>query len=278
MTSCYRLILLTGLLLAGAAAGGAQIQVLAVESATAKPGLPDAGSLATIYVTGLQGIQGVLTGSGVPLPTTLGGVRIAFGSVSAPLLAVVNIEDGGQSHQQINFQVPYVRDGNPLVLQGSQSAPIATSRGPWGQFFTTSFQHASDYRPVTFSDPPKAGEWIIVYGTNFGEVVNPPDSGFPAPADRLVPVSPNLPGGQLPWNFRLRLDTVTSEIPLEFGFMGLAPGKVGVYQINFRMPDPLPRGRAWIHLQRVGFCEIHKSAGCADNLEIDSTDWVLLYQ
>lgn len=149
-----------------------------------------------------------------------------------------------------------------------------------GQFFLSGShlfaQHAADYRPVTFDDPPKAGEWIIAYGTNFGDVAIQPQSGVPAPSDRLVPLSNRLAGLEL-WNFRFRLDTVVSEFPLEVGFMGLAPGTVGVYQFNFRMPDPLPRGPAWIYMQRIADCGRIRNLGCGIGLQMDITDYLRFY-
>ena len=249
------------------------------------PKLPAPGSLATVYCTGLEGIEGLLEGSGVPLPTSLGGVRVTFGAVDAPLLAVKDVRAGSSAYQQINFQVPYGATADPRIVQGAQSAAVPYTPDPWGEFFHTfTFgsnllaQHAVDYRPVTFADPPQAGEWIIVYGTNFGDVEGPPQSGVPAPADRLVPFTTRLAGRDGLWNFRLRLDTVISEIPLEIGFVGLAPGNVGVYQLNFRMPDPLPPGPAWIYMQRIANCGDRFNSLCGPGLRMDFTRWELLYQ
>src|SRR3979411_1335944 len=94
-TSWYKSSLLVALLLVIAAEGRSEIRVLDVLSAPQTTGLPAPGSLATIYCTGLEGIQGTLVGSGVPLPTTLGGVRVTFGLVDAPLLAVKDVRAGG---------------------------------------------------------------------------------------------------------------------------------------------------------------------------------------
>lgn len=253
--------------------GRADIKVLQVT-----PGIPAAGSLATVYCTGLVGISGLLTGSGVPLPTSLGGVHVTFGTVDAPLLGVNNVQaSDGSFYQQINFQVPYEAPAAiPRIVQGDQSATIAAPPAPWG-IFSNVFQHAADYRPVTFNDPPRPGEWIIAYGTNFGEVQNPSRSGFPAAADPLSPASTLIAGLDL-WHFRLRLDNVISEIPLQIGYLGLAPGTVGIYQLNFRMPDQLPNGPAWIHLQRVANCGARPNPGCGLGIRMDVTTWVPLYQ
>jgi len=272
--SCSKFPLCIALLLAISVEGRSEIRILQVYSAIATPGLPAPGSLATVYCTGIDGIEGTLEGSGVPLPTSLGGVRVTFGAVDAPLLAVKDVRSGDNAYQQINFQVPFGATAAPAVVQGAQRAGLPNTPAPWGQFFFGA-QHADNYRPVTFNDPPKAGEWIIAYGTNFGDVVGQPQSGVPAPTDRLVPLSTRI--GLALWNFRLRLDTVTAEIPLEVGFLGLAPGKVGVYQFNFRMPDPLPPGPAWIYMQRIADCGWRPNPGCGGGLRMDFTEWWLLY-
>lgn len=217
----------------------------------------------------------------MPLPASLGGVRVTFGAVDAPLLAVADVRSGASAYQQINFQVPLGGTAPPTVVQGAQSAGLPVAPAPWGQFFLNgaalSAQHAVDYRPVTSADPPRAGEWIIAYGTNFGDVAAQPQSGVPAPVDRLVPLATTI-AGLVPWSFRLRLDNIGSEIPLEVSFLGLAPGKVGVYQFNFRLPDPLPRGPAWIYMQRIANCGPFPNPGCGTGLRMDITDWVLLYE
>ena len=193
----------------------------------------------------------------MPLPTSLGGVRVTFGAVDAPLLAIKDVRVGGSAYQQVTFQVPYRATAAPRVVQGEQSAAVPATPAPWGQFIYLgghlAAQHAVDYRPVTFADPPRTGEWIILYGDNFGEVVIDLQSGVPAPTDRLVPLSTRFLGLDS-WKFGLRLDNVVSDFTLEVGFPGLAPGTVGVYQFNVRMPDPLPRGPAWIYMQKIGNC------------------------
>jgi hypothetical protein len=83
----YEFAVFIALLLATSAEGRSEIRVLQVLSVPSTPGLPGPGSLATVYCTGLDGIEGTLVGSGVPLPTSLGGVRVTFGAVDALLLS-----------------------------------------------------------------------------------------------------------------------------------------------------------------------------------------------
>jgi uncharacterized protein (TIGR03437 family) len=89
--------------------------------------------------------------------------------------------------------------------------------------------HALTYTLVTDEAPLTAGDFAFVYAAAAGLVTNAPATGAGAPAGPLAhlrhPVEVRL-GGQL----------------CEFQFAGLAPGLVGVYQINFRVPANLGAG------------------------------------
>jgi len=252
----------------------AQIEILRVETSLGASGLPAAGGLATLYCTGLTGIDGLITPTTTPLPTTIAGVRINFGSVDAPLLAIKNVREANQSYQQINFQVPYEVSAAPRLIQGAQSADLPTALSPWGQLFPIA-QHALDYRPVTAFDPPKAGEAIILYGTNFGSVTVQQTSGVPSPSDPLVKLSTLIVGLDL-WKFRAILETVISEQQLDLEFAGLAPGTIGVYQFNVRMPDPLPPLPGRITFKRAANCGARFSPGCGTGLRIESSSYLHL--
>jgi hypothetical protein len=105
-------------------------------------------------------------------------------------------------------------------------------------------QHASDYSPVTVSNPAHAGEAIIAYSDGFFLAIWPEaPMGIPAPLD--VPITGNLVG------YQLYLQAYPTPTPILFGiggylrpntpplvttFIGLAPGQVGVQQVNFVIP------------------------------------------
>lgn len=71
------------------------------------------------------------------------------------------------------------------------------------------------------------------------------------------------------------LDTLQTVTSLEIGFFGLAPGKVGMYQVNFRMPDPLPAGRAWLDIQEVLHCG--SLIWYCTGINAVSTEWYSFY-
>jgi uncharacterized protein (TIGR03437 family) len=205
-----------------------------VNAASYHPGLPSPGGLASLFVTGLN-VTGTQVASGNPLPTELAGVQILVQGVPAPILAVADIPDGG--YQQINFQVPFEIDINKVNLvevryQGYSTFSIPQTVAP-GIFIlsdgTPAVQHAADYSLVTPSNPIKPGEAVIVYLTGLGQVVTPVASGVPSTGpDQISAVGT----GGAPEDAQLG----------SILYMGLAPGFVGLYQMNIQVASNLPPG------------------------------------
>ena len=72
---------------------------------------------------------------------------------------------------------------------------------------------------------PAPGDVIVVYATGLGPVNGPMVTGQPAPLDRTIPIQGKFACYFYPYG------------PLaETLFAGLAPGMLGVYQVNFRLP------------------------------------------
>src|SRR5215213_2599042 len=92
---------------------GAAIRVFAITHSTNfAVGLSAAGSLASVFCTGLTGIRGVIRAQGSPLPMRLAGVNVYLDERSTPILAIADL--GG--YQQINFQVPWESNGRSSML------------------------------------------------------------------------------------------------------------------------------------------------------------------
>ncbi len=215
----------------------AAIRILAVTNAASfVPGVPANGSLATIFSTGLTGITGVVGADRLPLPLQLAGVSVRVHGVPAPILAVAAADGYGQ----INIQVPWERGSGATpsieVTQNGDSVRLETVESSgWGAFFSDRqgfgiVQHGADYSLVTLERPARRGEILIAYATGLGDVYPPVQTGHAAPLEPLswvmsTFISASL-GGQV---------TNTS-------FRGLAPGLVGVYQINFQVPDSACNG------------------------------------
>jgi uncharacterized protein (TIGR03437 family) len=217
------------------------IQILAVaNSADFQAGLPEAGSLASIFCIGVQGSGAIVRANSNPLPYNLAGVTVFINSIPAPILAVA-FEEG---YQQINVQVPWELTVEPHyveVFQNGQGAATDTSAagGNWSVFFRDAtghglVQHAVDYSMVTLQNPAYSGEYLVAYATNLGRVINTPPSGYAAP---LSPLSPLTTDFNCSGTLQHRVLLGDADAPVSF--VGLTPRTVGVYQINFRVPPSI---------------------------------------
>jgi uncharacterized protein (TIGR03437 family) len=205
-----------------------------VNAASFAPGIV-AGSLATVFATGLREVSGASAASGVPLPKVIDEVSVTVGGVRAPMVSVSR-----EGLEQVNFQVPF-------ELAGFAAADVAVTRSGKssaartitihveqpGVYFTGAGNgvavHNADFSLVTDASPLVQGEYAFVYAAGLGAVTNRPATGSAAPVSPLAevraPVRVTL-GGQ----------------PCQVVFAGLAPGFVGVYQVNFRVPSSIPSG------------------------------------
>jgi uncharacterized protein (TIGR03437 family) len=226
-------------------AAWAQIASIVVTSAASyERGMPWRGSIASVFCTGLRGINGIVTADRYPLPLELVGVQVTIGRTRAPLFAIAEL--GG--YQQINLQVPWEAEGERgLIIEqaGERGGVIVASILSPGAFFRLSdgngaFQHA-DYGVVNTGNPARVGEVIIGYLTGLVVRTTPAvPTGQPSPADPPAVVSQELGLGRL--RFEIWMGEPPNQkvaVPL---FLGLAPGLAGVYQVNFTVPDGLGIG------------------------------------
>jgi uncharacterized protein (TIGR03437 family) len=203
-----------------------------VDGAAYKPTIV-AGSIFSAYGTNLAPRQE--GAASVPLPTTLGGARFLVDGIPAPLFFT--------SQLQINAQVPWeiagrtqaaagVEGGCPVVATLAARAPAiftydGTGSGQGAILIAGTSLFAGPPGP-TFR-PAAPGEFLTIYATGLGAVSNQPASGAAAPGDPLARTSV--------------LPTVTiGGITAGVSFSGLAPGFVGLYQINVQIPFGAPRG------------------------------------
>lgn len=200
-----------------------------VNAASYAPGLVP-GSLATLFAPGLRDAVGVTSVASLPLPLTLQGLSLTINNVRVPLLSLANVN--GQ--EQLNFQVPF-------DIAGPTAAVIVTRNGAASNAVTVPVLniqpaiytrdgatqgivvHAADYTLVTPDAPLVAGEYAFLYAGGLGPVTNRPAAGAAAPSGPLAEVLTPV---------QVLLGDTTSDAQ----FAGLAPGFVGVYQVNFRVP------------------------------------------
>ncbi len=204
-----------------------------VNAASGAPGLVP-GSLATLYGTGFTTQRGLQPVHQTPLPVSLTGTRLEINGRPAPLLLVADVRDGAQ---QLNFQVPWELTANaPATLTvfrdtaASPAVSVPVRAAQPGIFLTGpragAIVHA-DYRLVTPLNPARPGETLLAFVTGLGPVTVPPATGLPTTGatSTLDPV---------------RVTLARQNAPVSYS--GLAPGFVGLYQVNFEVPSATPPG------------------------------------
>jgi len=171
-----------------------------------------------------------------PLPTRLSGLSMQFGNdLQAPLFYT--------STYQVNLQIPW-----ELASQ-TQTTLAATLNGqtiPGQTFNLTAFSPGifatnsagtgqgaiweTAYRLVDTANPATPGTTAIsIYCTGLGQVTNQPATGSPGMGN--------------PLSATVTKPTATiGGVPATVLFSGLAPGYVGLYQVNAQVPAAAPAG------------------------------------
>jgi uncharacterized protein (TIGR03437 family) len=174
-----------------------------------------------------------------PLPRQLAGVSVNIGGEDAPLYFV--------GPAQINAQVPFsarIGDSVSIVVNsgGRLSAPQTYLIAPAapGIFQGGGFAVALDglNRLVTLQNPARIGGIIQIFATGLGSTDPAVETGAASPSFSTVhnPVVVRIGGQEAPVSYQ-----------------GLAPGFVGLYQINVFVPPNAPVGEAVpIVVEQVG--------------------------
>lgn len=225
-------------------------RVVNAGSSVTGPGAP--GGLATTFVQ--TGASQAFTAASVPLPRTLGGVTMRVGgtlqfvnlrwdysptgSLDAPLLYV--------NPNQVNFQIPPgISPGDLIPAQLTQpdgSTLLTTLRvAPTAPGIFTVLMNGQGQAAALNQDnsqnfgtnPAKRGSVIQIFATGAGETDPPllPGEAAPASGNPLV--------------FTRVLPQVTiGGTPAPVQFSGMAPGWVGLWQINVEVPANVTPGAA----------------------------------
>ncbi len=192
--------------------------------------------------------------SSTPLPTTLGGVRLRINSSYAPLL---HVEDG-----LIHFQCPDLPAATDLRMVLEYEATPPPANGPAQSDDTLSVDPLS--ARATTGNPGlyvlSGTQGVIVESTSglFAGAANDEHPARPAaPGDFLVIYGNGMgtgtvtvaPGEAAPLNPLVRS---TATVLVDFGsgikvpaaFAGLAPGYIGLFQVNVKVPSGTQFGTA----------------------------------
>jgi uncharacterized protein (TIGR03437 family) len=186
-----------------------------------------------VAISGANFATSVQSASTMPLPTVLGNTSITFNGVAAPLFSV----SASQIYAQAPFNLPAgvasIQVSQGSVLSAAQTVNVAAASP--GIFIVdraisaAAVLHAADYSLVTSSSPARPGEYLLIYCTGLGAVGTSVASGAMAPS--------------VPPDSTVQPPTVSiANLSANVTFAGLAPGFVGLYQINVQAPAGLPTG------------------------------------
>lgn len=196
------------------------------------------GSIVQIYGSNLAAQPN--TATALPLPDALGGTKVIIGGKSAPLYFA--------SATQINAQVPIDLKPNQqyqilVSANGALSTPDTiqlTDVAPGIATFANGAviaQHLDGSLVLEAKNPAKPGEIVIFYMSGLGVTDNQVGSGEASPGDVLA--RPTVP---------LKLTLNGLDAPVQF--VGLTPGLVGLFQVNFKVPDAAPDGNLDLLIQQ----------------------------
>ena len=188
------------------------------------------GTIVAIFGTDLA--SSTQLAPAVPLPTLLLETSVTFNSIPAPLYFV--------SPTQVNAQVPFdvptgtvsieVKNGASTATQSITVAAVSPG------IFTLNTQgtgfgailHAETFELITNGNPTQSGEFLSIFCTGLGLLNSPVTSGdIPS-----VPPPETLNQPQVE----------IAGIPAQVSYSGLAPGFVGLYQVNVEVPAGVPPG------------------------------------
>jgi uncharacterized protein (TIGR03437 family) len=192
------------------------------------------GGLISIYGSQLSPVN--MTSSEIPLPTALANSCLTVNGLAVPILFV--------SPGQVNAQMPFQEIGDVtlilrtpggqsdnynLVIQPNAPSVFLGSAGPDTNVPTV--VRDDDNQLVTPSHPihRKSNSALVIYLTGLGPTSPAVGTGQPAPSNPLA--------------YTLTQPTVTlGGVELPVLYSGLAPGLVGVDQINVSVPFNVPEG------------------------------------
>jgi uncharacterized protein (TIGR03437 family) len=185
------------------------------------------GGLIMVYGNNLSPVN--LATNEVPLPTALADSCLSVNGVPVPMLFV--------SSTQINAQLPFNVDGNATMVLRTPggisdnylfsilpAAPSVFRTGTAGpETGLATIVRSENGQIVTPTNPIHPGDTLTIFATGLGRTSPNIDAGLPAPSNPspapLIPLTVALGG-----------------IDLNVTFAGLAPGQIGVYQINAVVP------------------------------------------
>lgn len=196
------------------------------------------GSIAAVF--GDFFLTAASTSPSVPLSDSLQTLSFQFGSIGVPLFFV----SGGQANVQIPWELASgsaTSASLTATLNGTNSAAQSVTIAEFAPaIFSANAQGTgpgaildSSYKLVDTSNPAVAGTTtLLIYCTGLGPVSNTPADGAAAQGDPNLSQTTTMPSVSI------------GGIAATPSFSGLAPGFVGLYQVNVLVPAGVAPGSA----------------------------------
>ena len=208
--------------------------------------LISAGGIGSIFGTNLA--TGITTATTLPLLTTLGGTTVKMNGNPVPLFYV--------SPLQINFQVPWEllssQTASLFVTTANGTSPTITvnlSPTSSGIFTINSSNSATqgaiqiaNSNPAVFVAPVGAIPGVISRPAITSDILTIFCSGLGAVTN--TPATGSAGGGSSLSNVQAAVSVTIGGQTAPFLFAGLAPGFVGLYQVNVGFPTGVTSGNA----------------------------------
>jgi uncharacterized protein (TIGR03437 family) len=202
------------------------------------------GNVIQVYGTGFAQQTSIPQ---LPLPPTAGGTSLIIGGLQAPLFYV--------SPGQIDAQIPYELAGGKqyqviVSANGALSAPVpiqVNSVAPGVLPYpntSTLVAVRLDGSLVSDASPAKPGDSLIIFAAGMGLTDN---SSVVSGAG-----SPGLSAGDMLAHPQAAPVMTIDGTVVTPGFVGLTPGLVGLYQINFQLPATTQNGYSEVILTQSG--------------------------
>lgn len=215
-----------------------------VNAASFLPGPVAPGQLIAIFGVNLgpePGIPLQLSPNGYVVSQSLGGVRVLFDGIPAPMVYA--------SSGQLNCIVPYEVDQSNSVevmveYNGARSAPVRLNVAPVALGIFSANATGSGIGAILNQDGTKnglanyavPGSVIVIYATGAGAMSNSPMDGVIAGLELSFP--------------RTQISASVSGRPAQVLYAGAAPGLVsGVLQVNLLLPSDIPHGIVAVSLK-----------------------------
>jgi uncharacterized protein (TIGR03437 family) len=184
------------------------------------------GSLTSIQGVGFENASIEIAGLPAPILRRSANEILFQAPWETPMTAdVVTIPEGGR---------PYFEDSAPLSI--TEFAPQAIVLGTQTAGFTPIAIHTDFRSLVTAESPAARGEAVHIYLTGGGPVSTPVATGVPGPLDPLSKITTPI-------------RVVADDQPLDVTYIGLAPGLVGLWQMDVILPSVWSRPALTIQIE-----------------------------